>query len=357
MGAAEASDVVESEKARFRVVAVVEGLDRPWAVALLRDGRMLVTEKGGNLRLVESDGALSDPLQGVPAVVDAGQGGLLDVAPHPAFDHNGLIYLTYSGAGEGGTSTELARGRLEDNRLASVEVLFRAVPKFASAKHFGSRIAFAPDGKVHVALGERGQRYEAQNTNNHLGASIRLNDDGSIPQDNPFVSGGHLPQTFTFGHRNMQGMAVHPDTGAVWAHEHGPRGGDEVNILKPGANYGWPVITYGVEYSGLPITDERSRPGMEQPLLYWVPSIAPSGMAFYTGEAFPGWNGDLFVGALAGRHLRRVDLEGEKVVGEEVLLAELGQRIRDVRVGPDGLVYVLTDGPEASLLRLEPAEE
>ncbi len=350
-----AAEIIRSEQAVFQIVTVARGLDRPWALAFLPDGRMLVTERPGTLRFIREDGTLSPPIEGVPQVVAAGQGGLLDVAVHPGFSDNKLIYLTYSGPGDGGVSTELARGRLVGNRLEGVEVLFSAVPKIASAKHFGSRIAFAPDGRVHVSLGDRGWREEAQNAANHLGASIRLNDDGSIPDDNPFVGGGHLAQTFTFGHRNMQGLAVRPSTGEIWAHEHGPRGGDEVNILQAGANYGWPVITYGTEYSGAIITEETHRQGMKQPVLYWVPSIAPSGMAFYDGDAFPEWKGDLFVGALAGAHLRRIELDGARAAGEEVLLSDLGERIRDVRQGPDGYLYVLTDGDGASLLRLEPA--
>ncbi|NND48958.1 MAG: PQQ-dependent sugar dehydrogenase, partial [Rhizobiales bacterium] len=309
------------------------------------------------LRVVGADGSVSAPIAGVPEVVSKGQGGLLDVVPHPDFAVNKLIYLTYSGQGDGGASTELARGRLEGDQLLQLEVLFRAVPKIPSAKHFGSRIAFAPDGSVHVSLGDRGHRDEAQNVTNHLGASIRLDQDGSIPADNPFVGGDHLPETFSFGHRNIQGMAVNPASGEVWAHEHGPKGGDEVNILKSSANFGWPVITYGTEYSGAPITHETTRPDMEQPVLYWVPSIAPSGMAFYDGDAFADWKGDLFVGALAGRHLRRIELDGNEAVGQEMLLTDLGRRIRDVRAGPDGYVYVLSDGENAVLLRLEPVAQ
>jgi glucose/arabinose dehydrogenase len=350
-----AAQVIESEQARFRIVTLAEGLNQPWSLAFLPDGRMLVTEKPGVLRYIETDGRLSAAIAGVPEVAAAGQGGLLDVALHPDFASNRLIYFTYSGLAGSASGTELARARLADDRLEDVEVLFRAEPKLTSSKHFGSRIAFAPDGRVHVSLGDRGRRDEAQDVTSHLGASIRLNDDGSVPDDNPFVAGAHLPEAFSYGHRNMQGMAVNPRTGAVWAHEHGPRGGDEVNILKPGANYGWPVITYGAEYSGVPITDETVRAGMEQPVLFWTPSIAPSGMAFYDGNRFADWAGDLFVGALAGRHLRRIELDGDTVVGQEVLLAGLGRRIRDVRAGPDGNLYVLSDGEGAVLLRLEPA--
>ncbi len=354
---ARSSDIVVSEQAAFRIVEIARGLDRPWSLAFLPDGRMLVTERPGALRVVGADGSVSAPIAGVPEVVSKGQGGLLDVVPHPDFAANKLIYLTYSGQGDGGASTELARGRMEGDQLLQLEVLFRAVPRIPSAKHFGSRIAFAQHGLVHMSLGDRGNRDEAQNVTNHLGASIRLDQDGLIPADNPFVGGGHLPETFSFGHRNIQGMAVNPASGEVWAHEHGPKGGDEVNILRPGTNFGWPVITYGTEYSGAPITHETTRPGMEQPVLYWVPSIAPSGMAFYDGNAFADWKGDLFVGALAGRHLRRIELDGNEAVGQEMLLTDLGRRIRDVRAGPDGYLYVLSDGENAVLLRLEPVAQ
>ncbi|GAB4352496.1 MAG: PQQ-dependent sugar dehydrogenase [Kiloniellaceae bacterium] len=359
---AAAQEVTRSEQADFRVVTLARGLDHPWGLAFLPangpgDGGMLITERSGSLRLVK-DGALQpDPVAGVPAVAARGQGGLLDIALHPDFAANGLVYLSYAGAAGNEAGTEVARARFDGSALTGLEVIFRAQPKTPGAAHYGGRIAFGPDGKLYIALGDR-RNYmaEAQKLTSHLGGVLRLNDDGSVPDDNPFVGRSDaLPEIFTYGHRNVQGMAVHPATGAVWTHEHGPRGGDEVNILEAGANYGWPAITYGIDYSGAIISDKTEAPGMAQPVVYWVPSIAPSGMAFYQGEAFAQWQGDLFVGALAGRHLRRLELDGDTVAGQEVLLADLSERIRDVRSGPDGFLYLLTDSPRGSLIRLEPA--
>jgi glucose/arabinose dehydrogenase len=349
-----AAEIIESEQAEFRVVEVARGLDQAWSFAFLPDGRILVTEKPGALRIISRNGSISAPISGVPDVINAGQGGLLDVALHPNFTDNKLIYITYVGGKDGRVGAELMRGRLDGDELKDVEVLFRANPKFESTKHFGSRITFDQQHKVYISLGDRGVREEAQNRANHLGVSVRLNDDGTVPKDNPFVGKEYVPHIFSFGHRNMQGMATNPISGDIWVHEHGPKGGDEVNILRAGANYGWPIITYGANYSGTLITEETTRPGMEQPVLYWVPSIAPSGMAFYIGNRFPEWNGDLFVGALAGRHLRRIELDGDRAVGEEVLLDGLFERIRDVRQSPGGDLYVLTDGLAGKLIRLEP---
>ncbi len=357
---AAAGDVVASAQARFRVTTVADGLVHPWGLAFLPDGAMLVTERPGRLRLLRRNGALSEPIAGLPEVYARGQGGLLDVALHPDFADNGLIYLSYAAPGAGGAGTEVARARLdrEGLRLREVEVIFRAHPKVPGSGHFGSRLAFGRDGHLFVTLGDR-RNYmdEAQNLTNHLGAVLRLHPDGRVPADNPFADRADArPEIFTYGHRNVQGMAVHPEDGAIWTHEHGPRGGDEVNILKPGANYGWPEVTYGIDYDGSIISEDTHAPGMTQPVVYWDPSIAPSGMAFYDGEAFPAWRGDLFVGALAHTHLRRLELEGREVVGQEVLLGGLGARIRDVRAGPDGALYVLTDARDGRLLRLSPAE-
>jgi len=355
--AAAQEEVQRSEQADFRVVTLARGLDHPWGMAFLPDDGILVTERSGQLRLFK-DGALQpDPIAGVPEVAARGQGGLLDIALHPDFAANRLVYLAYAGAADSEAGTEVARARFDGSDLADLEVIFRARPKTPGAAHYGGRLAFGPDGKLYVTLGDR-RNYmaEAQKLSSHLGGVLRLNDDGSVPDDNPFTGqDGALPEIFTYGHRNVQGMAVHPETGAIWTHEHGPRGGDEVNILQAGANYGWPAITYGIDYSGAIISDKTEAPGMERPVVYWVPSIAPSGMAFYGGEAFSQWKGDLFVGALAGRHLRRLELDGDRVSGQEVLLAGLNERIRDVRSGPDGLLYLLTDSPRGSLLRLEPA--
>jgi len=341
---------------KFRVVEVAGRLVHPWGVAFLPGGDMLVTERGGKLRTIRGGKLESEPVAGVPKVAARGQGGLLDVALHPNFASNSLVYLSYAGDGDGGTGTEVVRARLNGNRLEEPRVIFRAAPKTSGGNHFGSRLVFAPDGTLFVSLGDRfTHRDEAQNTANHLGTIVRIKDDGSVPEDNPFKGkAGARPEIYSYGHRNVQGMALRPGTSTVWAHEHGPRGGDEVNILKPGANYGWPKITYGVDYSGAIISDKKALPGMEQPVVYWVPSIAPSGMAFYDGDKFPGWKGDLFVGALAKTHLRRLKLDGDKVVEQEVLPG-IEERIRDVRTGPDGLIYFLTDEANGKLFRLEPA--
>ncbi len=346
----------DSRAAAFTVVSEARGLEHPWGLAFLPDGRKLVTERPGRLRIVGTDGSLSEPLEGVPDVADRGQGGLLDVAVHPRFEETGWIYLSYSGSGGGGSRTEVARGRLTDAGLEEVEVIFAAEPKTRGGRHFGSRLVFAPDGRLFVSLGDRGSHMDqAQNPGNHIGTVVRLEDDGGVPPDNPMLDREDArPEVFSYGHRNVQGMALNPWSGEIWSHEHGPRGGDEVNILKAGANYGWPAITYGIDYSGAIISEETEAEGMEQPLVYWDPSIAPSGMAFYDGEAFPGWQGDLLVGALKDRHLRRLDLDGEEVVDQEILIQNLQERIRDVRVGPEGFVYLLTDSPDGQVLRLEP---
>lgn len=352
--AARTAAVHESAGERFRVTTVVEGLVHPWSVAFLPDGDMLVTERPGRLRIVRDGRLLPDPVAGVPAVAASGQGGLFDAVPHPDFAANRLLYLTYAGPGSGGASTEVARGRLEDGRLVAVQTIFVATPKLGSRVHFGGRLAFGPDGMLYLTSGERGEKPSAQNLADHRGAVIRLGDDGRIPPDNPFVErAGALPELFSYGHRNPQGMAVQPGSGLIWTHEHGARGGDEINVLLAGANYGWPLVTHGVDYDGSPISDRRTAPGITPPLHHWSPSIAPSGMAFYDGDLFPNWRGDLFVGALAGRHLVRLDVDGDRVTGEERLLTDLGARIRDVRMGPDGRLYLLTDAGDGALLRME----
>lgn len=347
---------IASEQAMFELVKVVGGLSHPWGMAFLPDGGMLITERSGQLRLLR-DGVLDPaPLAGVPEVVASGQGGLLDVALHPDFEAAPWVYLSYAGPAVKGAATTVARARLADHALEDLEIIFRALPDVGSSKHFGSRLLFDRAGFLYVTAGERGQGARAQDLAQHPGSVLRLHDDGRVPDDNPFVGPVDAqPEIYSYGHRNPQGMALHPETGAVWTQEHGPRGGDEVNIEHAGVNYGWPVITYGIDYSGAPIGEGTHKDGMAQPVHYWVPSIAPSGMTFYRGEAFPEWQGDLFVGALKDRLLARLELEGERVIGEERLLQGAIGRIRDVEVGPDGFLYLLTDETDGGLYRLEPA--
>jgi len=347
-------------KSRYTVDTVARGLDHPWGLQFLSDGRMLVTERVGRLRIVDQSGALSPPIAGVPEVVAKGQGGLLDVALDPKFDTNSLIYLTFSEPRSGGLNgTSVARGRFVEEkgqaRLEDVAVIFRQEPATSGGAHFGSRLAFADDGTLFVTLGERYQRDFAQDISRHWGKVVRINADGSFPADNPGLGSKAARGIWSFGHRNPQSAAIHPTSRKLWIVEHGPKGGDEVNIPLKGRNYGWPVIGYGIDYSGAPIHAGTHREGMEQPIYYWAPSIAPSGMAFYTGDRFPFWKGNLFVGALAGQHLARLVLDGEKVVGEERLLTELDQRIRDVRQGPDGLLYLSTDSNRGEIIRISPA--
>jgi len=344
-----------SEHYRLKVVTVAQGLVKPWALAWLPDGRMLVTERPGRLRVVSPDGEISAPVRGLPDVDDRGQGGLLDVLIDPDFVKNRLIYLSYSEPGSDGSGTVVARAELRDDGLEKIKVIFRQFPKVESGLHFGSRLALASDGTLFITVGERGQREMAQDPSVNRGQVIRIHTDGRIPADNPFVGRpGHRPEIWSYGHRNPQGAAIHPETGALWIHEHGARGGDEVNIPKPGGNFGWPVIAYGTHYSGAKIGIGRSAPGMEQPIHYWDPSIAPSGLAFYTGDVFPKWRGSLLVGALKFRLVARLTFKGERVVGQEALVADIGERIRDVRQGPDGYVYLLTDSRAGRILRLEP---
>lgn len=353
--------IYESKEHRFRVVTVAEGLRFPWGIAFLPEGGMLVTERAGRLRLIRGGKLDPEPITGFPKPYVSGQGGLLDVAVHPDFADNRLIYLSYAGGKRGQAGTEVARGRLniDKHRLEDVEVIFRADPKTSGSAHYGGRLLFAPDGTLFVTLGDRySYMKKAQSIADHLGTIVRIRDNGSVPEDNPFAGRDNAkPEIYSYGHRNVQGIALRPGTSQIWAHEHGPRGGDELNLIKPGANYGWPVITYGIDYSGAIISEKTHAPGMEQPVVYWDPSIAPSGMTFYAGDKFPNWRGDIFLGALAHEHLRRLELDGDKVVAQEELLAELGERIRDVRQGPEGYLYVLTDAADGQVLRIEPAAE
>ena len=347
-----------SEHHTFRVVTVVDGLEHPWGMAFLPDGSILVTERPGRLRLVRNGVLEPEPIAGVPEVWARGQGGLLDVAVHPDFERNRLVYLSYSKPGPNGATTAVARGRLVDGRLEDVEDIFVADAWTNRGQHFGSRLVFDGKGHLFISVGDRGVMQEAQNPSNHQGTIIRLHDDGRVPADNPFVGReGFRPEIYAYGIRSPQGLALHPETGELWETEHGPRGGDEINLILPGRNYGWPTITYGINYDGTKISDHTHMEGMEQPLHYWVPSIATSGLAFYTGDKFPGWKGDVFVGGLAGQQLVRLRFDGTRRVAIEVLLTELKRRIRDVRNGPDGYLYLLVDEENAPMLRLEPADE
>jgi glucose/arabinose dehydrogenase len=353
------SSVINSEKHALRVATLLTGLENPWSMAFLPDGRMLVTERAGRMRLVGKDFRLDpQPIEGLPQVFAQGQGGLFDVVLHPQYAQNGWIYWAFNEQGPGGWGTALARGKLQGHRMTEVQVLFSMQAKTRSGQHFGGRIVFDKAGIVYLTLGDRGDKDRAQKLDDHAGSVIRLHDDGRVPADNPFVSkAGALPEKWTLGNRNMQGAVLHPKTGELWTHEHGPQGGDEVNVMRSGLNYGWPVITYGVNYGlGTRIGEGQSKPGMVQPLHVWSPSIAPSGMAFVSGAQFPQWQGDLLVGALRGQMLVRLVISGEKVLREERLLQNRVGRIRDVRLGPDGLVYLLTDDDQGVLLRLEPVK-
>ena len=337
---------------------VASGLEHPWGLALLPDGRWLVTERPGRLRLITAEGVIGEPVAGLPAVDARGQGGLLDVAVGPTFGADRLIYWSYAEPREGGNATSVARGRLSDDgtRVENVQVIFRALPVYNGDKHFGSSLAFDGAGHLFVTLGERSDqpmRPQAQDLGSHMGKVIRINADGSVPRDNPFVGrDGALPEIWSLGHRNVQGVAIASD-GAVWTIEHGTRGGDELNRTEAGKNYGWPVIAYGVEYSGGPINEGiTAREGMEQPAYYWDPVIAPGGMTLYDGAMFPGWRGNLLVAGLKEKHIARLALQGGRVVGEERLMTDLGERVRDVAVGPDGAVWAITDEQNGKLVRL-----
>jgi glucose/arabinose dehydrogenase len=347
--------VINSETGEIKVETVADGIDQPWGLAFLPDGRMLVTEKAGQLRIVGKDGTKSEPLAGVPKVVANYQGGLLDVALDPDFANNNLVYLSYSEPGQDGAGTAVARGKLGANGLDDVKVIFRQQPKVSGGGHFGSRFAFAPDGTLFVTLGDRQKLDPAQDLGSHIGKIVRINPDGSVPEDNPFVAQSDaLPEIWSYGHRNAQGAAIHPETGKLWEHEFGPRGGDELNIPEAGKNYGWPEVSWGRHYSGINIPNPPTRPEFADAVHHWNPSISPSGMTFYTADAIPAWKGNLLIGALGTAGIVRLTLNGEKVTGEEHL--PLDVRIRNVRQGPDGAVYAL-DESNGRILRLTRAQQ
>lgn len=346
----------KTEDSKIQVKELATGLANPWGMAFLPDGDLLLTERAGNIRRFSFEGGLSNPLKNVPEVDAVNQGGMLDISLDPEFANNQTLYFCYAKAGKGGRSSAVSKATLKDNTLTNVETIFVAEPLVDNGFHFGCRLAFDSEQHLYVSLGDRNSYMdEAQNTDNHFGTVVRINKDGSVPESNPFVD-GNAPEIFTYGHRNVQGLTIHPQTGAVWAMEHGPKGGDEVNILSKGSNYGWPAITYGIDYDGSVVSDKTHDESMQQPWVYWDPSIAPSGMTFYTGEAFKDWQGDLLVGSLKFTHLRRIDIKDDKPGEQHEYLRDNSARIRDVEVGPDGLIYLLTDSPDGKLLQLSPAK-
>ncbi|GGE68723.1 hypothetical protein GCM10011533_21360 [Streptosporangium jomthongense] len=352
-----AAQTFTSKDAGFRLETVADGLEHPWSLAFLPDGSMLVTERAGRLRVIQNGKLLPRAVEGLPTSAVSGQGGLLDIVLHPDFEENRTLFLSYAHRSSEGMTTRAARAIYEEGRLKNVEVIFEALPRSRGSRHFGGRMVFDESGYLYISVGDRGEMDRAQDTRDDAGGVHRITVNGEPAPGNPGLDDPGINNTlFTWGNRNIQGMTVHPETGEIWTHEHGPRGGDEINIVQAGTNYGWPEITYGIDYSGLPITLHTKKEGMAQPLHYWDPSIAPSGMAFYTGLEFPEWQGNLFVGALKLRKLVRLEIENEEVINEEDLLTSLKERIRDVRTAPDGTLWLLTDSPQGKVYRVAPAQ-
>ncbi|MEL7534554.1 MAG: PQQ-dependent sugar dehydrogenase [Bacteroidota bacterium] len=350
--------VQQSEKLTFTVDTILSDLTSPWSMTWLPNGDMLFTEKAGELRLYSNGKLHPDPIAGLPEIKAKGQGGLLDIELHPNYEENGWLYFSYASpakegeAGEG-QNTALYRAKLKDHSLVEGQEIFKALPNYKKGQHFAGRIEFDREGYLYLSVGDRGGRDEVQTLTSSRGRVYRMHDDGSTPEDNPFVGEeGVWEQMYSYGHRNPQGLALHPETGELWEHEHGPQGGDEVNIVRAGKNYGWPEITFGINYNGTTITEDTAKAGMEQPVTYWVPSIAPCGMDFVESDMYPDWKGNLLVGSLKFQYLKRLELEGNKVTHQEVLLEGLG-RVRCVRQAPDGYIYVSTEGP-GMIVRLKP---
>ena len=352
------SGVIESEKLNFEIDTLTDEIKNPWSMAFLPNGDMLITDKKGPLRLYSNGKLHPDPIKGVPEVSSRGQGGLLDVVIHPDYEENGWIYLSFSGPAQKGEkgegrNTTFIRGKLKDHTLVEQEQIFKASPNYKTNHHFGGRILFDNDGYLYLSVGDRGGRDENQTLNNYRGKVFRLYDDGRIPEDNPFVGQkGAVEATFSYGHRNPQGLALHPETGEVWEHEHGPRGGDEINVIRAGNNYGWPTITYGINYSGTIITKDTVKEGMEQPVTFYRPSIAPCGMDFVKGDLYGPWKGNLLVGSLKFQYIKRVELDGDQVSHQETLLEGIG-RVRSIKQAPDGYIYVVTEG-SGLVIRIKP---
>lgn len=338
----------------WKAVKVVDGLEHPWAIAWLPDGSALITERPGRVRVLTTDHTLhADPVAGVPEVLALRQGGLMDIVLHPDFETNRLVYISYAHGTAQANHTRIARARFEDHAFHDLEVLFTTEPAKRSGFHFGCRMVFMPDGSLLFTVGEGNMKTPSQDMGSHWGKTLRILDDGSPATDNPFQARVDAAQEiWSYGHRNAQGLAIQPGTGRVYSTEHGPRGGDELNLVEPGKNYGWPLVTYGYEYHGPRVSDETARDGLTDPLINWTPSIAASGLAFYTGDKLPGWKGDLFAGGLVLKQVRRIMFDGDEIAGEETL--QFDQRVRDVRDGPDGYLYVLTDERNGQLLRIEP---
>lgn len=342
---AESGNFIRSEKLNYKIDTIVSGLNSAWGLTFLPNRDLLVTEKKGEIRVIREGKLLDTKIGGVPEVFSNGQGGLFEIELHPQYETNGWLYLIYAAPGSGGANTAIMRAKLDDFNLTQKQVIFQAEPLLSGGNHFGGRMNFDKNGYLYFTVGERDRRENAQNLKNHSGKILRIKDDGTIPADNPFVNAKDAkPEIYTYGNRNPQGMAIHPLTGEIWTHEHGPMGGDEINIVEAGVNYGWPEVTFGKNYNGTTISDLTTKPGMKDPLHYWLPSIAPCGMSFVTGDTYPAWKGDLLVGSLKFRYVARVELEGTKVVHEEKLLENLG-RIRAVTQGPDGYIYVGTESP------------
>jgi aldose sugar dehydrogenase len=346
-------EIVQSQKQKFGIEKITDDLSNPWGIAFLPDGRILVTEREGEIRIIKDGKLLDEKISGVPSVYASGQGGLLDIQLHPDYSNNGWIYLSYSKPGSNGGATTIARAKINGNALTSLQELFSAQPFVSSGVHFGSRIAFDGNGHMFFSSGERGTMSNAQTLSNHLGKILRLHDDGKVPSDNPFVNTANAkPEIWSYGHRNPQGLIFDKQTGILWEHEHGPQGGDELNIIEKGKNYGWPAITYGEQYGGGVISEFTAKPGMEQPVTYWKPSIAPCGLAKVTSDKYPAWKGNLFVGALSLQHVARVELSDNKYVKQEKLLDKRA-RVRAIAQSPDGYIYIATESP-GMLLRLVP---